>query len=175
MGSNAEEWRDIDGYVGLYQVSNIGNVRSVKRNSNLALINRNGYKKVALITKGIRRDYPAHRLVCLAFLPNPENKAFVNHKNGIRDDNRVENLEWCTPKENTAHAYTVLGRKHASGAQLHPLKRAVAKKSLNGHLIETFESIKEAAKNHAGARANICVCCRGKIKSYKGFIYEYIN
>lgn len=175
MGSNVEEWRDIDGYVGLYQVSNIGNVRSVKRNSNLALINRNGYKKVALITNGIRKDCPAHRLVCLAFLPNPENKAFVNHKNGIRDDNRVENLEWCTPKENTAHAYTVLGRKFASGYSVYTTRRAVVKKDINGEIVETFSSIKEAASNHNGARANICRCCRGGIKAYKGFIYEYIN
>ena len=97
-----EMWKDILGYESLYQVSNLGNVRSLKRNKNLALCdNGEGYMKVKLHSK----PYRVHRLVAMAFIPNLENKPQVNHINSDKADNRVENLEWVTNAENTKHGY----------------------------------------------------------------------
>jgi transposase len=98
-----EEWRDIEGYDGLYKVSNSGRVKN-RKNHVLVLYRRKGYSRVGLHRKGKGKGHFAHRLVASAFIPNPENKPCVNHMNGVRDDNRVENLEWATVKENNDHA-----------------------------------------------------------------------
>ncbi len=112
-----EVWKDIIGYEGLYQVSDLGRVKSLSRTSGVRTLkekilstkkNANGYCHVEL-KKGITKTFKVHRLVALMFLENKEGKLCVNHKNSIRDDNIVENLEWCTYKENAQHALK-LGR-----------------------------------------------------------------
>lgn len=113
---DCEIWRDIEGYIGLYQVSNRGNVksmaRSVKVRSNGSKYNKSrilkqnntrGYTQVGLSKKGNAKSYRIHRLVANAFIENPDQKKEVNHINEIRNDNRVENLEWCTRIENAHH------------------------------------------------------------------------
>ena len=101
-----EEWKNVIGYEGLYEVSNIGNVKNVRRNTLLKLSKTNdGYIQVSLYKNGIRTGLRVHRLVAEAFLPNPDGLPLVNHKNEDKSDNSVENLEWCTAKYNTNYGH----------------------------------------------------------------------
>ena len=102
-----EEWRDIPGYESFYQVSNLGNVRSIRFNKvrNMKSWDSHGYRAVELCINNNRYIVGVHQLVALAFIPNPENKPEVNHKDRNRSNNNVENLEWVTQSENVAHAY----------------------------------------------------------------------
>lgn len=104
---DAEIWRDIADYEGLYQVSNLGRVRSLKFGRVLILKtrpNNSGYSQVWLYRDGRYEVHRVHRLVAETFIPNPDNKREVNHLNGDKTDNRVGNLEWCTSSENKRHA-----------------------------------------------------------------------
>ena len=113
-----EEWKNIKGYEGLYQVSNLGNVKSVDRiikrsTSEMKLKSKNmsqyignsGYPMISLCTNGQCKRHLVHRIVATAFLPNPLNKAYVNHIDGNKQNSNLENLEWSTPTENSIHAH----------------------------------------------------------------------
>lgn len=121
MARNSTEsqgtWVPIVGYEGLYEVSSQGDVRSIdrlettkgnylkkRRGVSLKPGKVRGYNRVSLCKNGCIKQISVHRLVAEAFIPNPDNKPCINHKNAIKSDNRVENLEWCTHSENTLHA-----------------------------------------------------------------------
>ena len=126
-----EQWKDISGYVGLYQVSNLGRIKalpkkrvysdgrvySYKETVMRMAPNPRGYVHLNLFTStGRSKSFDVHRLVATHFVPNPENKKEVNHINGIKSDNRAENLEWSTSKENKAHGFkTGLYKKENQG------------------------------------------------------------
>lgn len=108
----SEIWKDVIGFESLYQVSNIGRVKSmslkrgwIQQGERILAQSTtwDGYFRVGLTKGGKRYNYGVQRLVALAFIPNPENKPIVNHINGIKKDNRVENLEWVTERENSTH------------------------------------------------------------------------
>lgn len=102
-----EIWKDVKGYEGLYQISNMGRVKSFKHANPklLTSVNKQGYHSVTLVrSNGVKEPLRVHRIIMTAFIPNPENKPFINHINTIRNDNRLENLEWCTHTENMKHA-----------------------------------------------------------------------
>lgn len=124
-----EIWKDIEGYEGLYQVSNLGRVKSLSRvvvrsstrkyisNEKLLKLcsDKAGYMIVCLSKEGTHQTLKVHRLVANAFIPNPNEKKEVNHINGIKWDNRLENLEWNTTSENQKHAYSIGLNKGANG------------------------------------------------------------
>jgi len=115
-----EIWKDIEGYKGLYQISNLGRVKSLKRKEIFGkktrirnekylnqAIHKSGYLFVSLSKNNFTKNFMVHRLVILSFIKNTQNKPQVNHKNGIKTDNILENLEWVTASENRIHAYKI--------------------------------------------------------------------
>ena len=184
-----EIWVDICGYEGLYQVSNQGRVRSLDReiykNNNVKQFSKSfilkfeknkGYNYVHLFKNGVRKRMAVHRLVAEAFIPNPGNKPEVDHINTIRDDNRVENLHWVTPKENMENPLTKEKRKiiKPTGRPkgTNSIKVVQLDKDTN-ELIKIWNSAMEAQRECGFANNDINKCCRGKYKTHKGYKWMY--
>lgn len=182
-----EQWKDIEGYEGMYQVSNTGKVKSLKRVTKfkgkdytrteqeklLTLAKHHkGYFKAQLRKNDKLKAFFIHRLVAQAFIPNPESKATVNHKDGDKSNNTVENLEWMSNQENMAHAYAT-GLRNNDAIHLKQLK-PVAQYSKSGELITTYGSVKEAVEKTGLRQGGISSCCRGNYKHSGGYVWKYI-
>lgn len=170
-----EIWKDVLGYEGLYQVSNLGRVKSLnhyKAKIKKATADENGYLRIRLSKKSLQKSFRVHRLVAKAFIPNPDNLPQVNHINEIKDDNRVENLEWCTHDYNVSYG-TLPVRQ--SQKQLNDPKKSkpVYQYTLDGVLVRVWPSAAEAGRN-GFSQGHVAACCRGERKSHKGFIWSYI-
>lgn len=176
-----EIWIVINDYP-LYSISNLGNVKNNKTNLKLKIDhNKDGYCQVKLYNAKPKTK-TIHRIVALHFIENPENKQEVNHKDGNKENNCVNNLEWVTKKENKIHADTtglwVLSENHKQALQKglrEKRSKIVCKYDLQMNLIETYSCTREAALLNNAKQANIVNCCNGKkgYKTVKGFIYGY--
>lgn len=166
-----ENWRDIPGYVGIYQVSDNGNVRRKEKYKAVPGVLRpikmlNGYLCIDLSYKCKKKRFGIHRLVAMAFIPNPDNLPIINHKNENRTDNRVENLEWCTYRYNNNYG---TARFRTSVKQSTPIVQLTT----DGKKIREFYGMHEAARNTGICVQNIHKCCVGTYKTAGGYKWEY--
>ena len=148
-----EKWRPIAEYEGLYEVSNYGRVRSLKRATTNGKVlhpvaDKDGYLKLSLSANGKAKRYFVHRLVAEAFLPKEAGKNVINHKDEVKSNNHVSNLEWCTISYNNSY---------------------------NGCSALIFPGIKEASKATMVNRGNIISCCKGKRKTAGGYSWRYAS
>lgn len=183
----SEEWRDITGYEGIYQVSSMGKVKrlthiridrngvkySLKERMLRSFLNSKGYCMVALSKNGVNTHCSLHRIVAKAFIPNPENKEQVNHKNGDKTDNRAENLEWMTNFENIRHSIEVLGVDR---------QKTVRKPVMCVETGEIFPSQSAASRRYSGELSSGCRCSNGirmalknPTLTYKGCHWKYFD
>ena len=174
-----EIWKDIAGYEGLYQISSLGRVKSLgnKSNHKKPIILKQSlvmqYLCVGLTKNSKGKMYKVHRLVADAFIPNPKNKPQVNHINGNKIDNRVENLEWNTESENLKHAFKNGLKKQYIGSENSRSKQVKQIEIKTNVVINVFGSIREAERITGVPHSNITKCCNNDYKSAGGYIWRF--
>lgn len=178
--SKEEIWKDVKGYEGLYEVSNFGRVKSKDRRVKVVYkstfyknlkgkilkpTNTIGYDKVALYKEGRQKYHNIHRLVAEAFIPNENNLPIVNHKDESRNNNHVDNLEWCTHKYNITYG-TAPDRKNKK------LSKPVFGIHVETGEKITFPSMMEAGRN-GFVQSAISLCCNGKKEEHKNYKWKF--
>lgn len=177
-----EEWRPVVGYEGFYEVSNLGRVRGVDRKDARGVFRpgilrktridkKTGYEYVYLRKDGMEKNCTVHRLVAQAFLPAPDGDVEVNHINENRTDNRAENLEWVTRKQNSNHGHHNERLKRST-------KNSHGKPVLmldleTGEAIREFVTCSEAARSVGVSKTCISKCCLGKSRTASGYCWKY--
>ena len=190
-----EKWKDVVGYEGIYQVSNLGNIKSLDRvvelksknqftgfttlrltkGKNISkVVNTKGYYQIALYKNGVMKNKLLHRLIAEAFIPNPENKPTVNHIDGNKLNDNLENLEWATSKEQTQHAIKKLNFKSVISKQCRDRQKELHQRKVRRSDGVIFNSIKEASMGNDLVRRHISEVCKGKRKSTGGYSWEYV-
>lgn len=180
-----ERWKDIPGYEGLYQASNLGNIKSLKREHYIPSTNRkiwiceekilkqstgkDKYKYVVLTNKSKRKTYKVHRLVAITFIKENKNKKYINHKDGNKSNNNIDNLEWCNNSENIKHAYD------NNLINITKKYKKINQYGLNGNFIKQWNSMKEAGEILNIHRQNISMCCRGIRNKTNDYIWRYAS
>lgn len=185
-----EEWKDIVGYEGIYRVSNQGKVLSLNygpKGKNHFINNSErvmrqtksncGYLQVMLYKDGKPKVKYVHRLVAEAFIEKVDGMNQVNHKDGDKTNNSVENLEWVSARQNTRHAINaglrpvnqIIG-KHGTD---NPLTRTVIQCDTNGNVVKIWESCEAAAKYYSTSRNSIRRCINGHRKTHRGYLWKY--
>lgn len=194
-----EEWLPIKGYEGLYEISNLGVIRSLDRtaqrkdrwggDTSVSVKGRvlrpikmkNGYLSVSLSKDGYAKIFLIHRLVASAFIPNEDTKMTVNHKNENKADNRAENLEWMTLPENLRYGtgnmrgHTNRDRKwhREHNAGLNPNAKKVIQLSKDGEFIKEWDCIKTASKVLGICMSSICAVAKGKTHTAGNYKWQY--
>ena len=167
-----EYWKPVVGYEGLYEVSNWGRVKSLPRNSTVKYArilkpctDRYGYLYVNLCKNNKQKKFTVHRLVAEAFLPNPDNLPCVNHKDECKSNNVVNNLEWCS------YSYNInFGTRNKR--MIKKRCKPVVQYTLDGQFVREWESTNECGRNGYD-QGSVAACCRGELKTHKGFIWRY--
>lgn len=179
-----EIWKDLTGYIGIYQVSNNGRIKSlsrkiVRKNGQIAIVkekilkskkDRYGYFFIVLSNNNIRKTILVHRLVAAAFIPNPENKPCIDHIDGNRANNHADNLRWVTVKENQNNPIT---KSKWIGKKAKPHHEKAVEQIKNGIVVNVFVSIQEAARKGNFSATAICKVCKGKGNLHKGYKWRY--
>jgi len=173
-----EIWKPVVGYEGRYEVSNLGRVKSLDRvvkakNNDRFISGRilkqcfdlDGYLMVGLFIDGKQTKFKTHRLVCIAFKENPLNKYCVNHINEIKTDNRLENLEWASVKENVNHGTGIARRSLSKG-------KIVEKIDKRGIVVDRYLTISSVEKD-GYTRTSVTQVCLGRRNSHKGYFWRY--
>lgn len=165
-----ENWLPIEGYEGLYEVSDLGRVRNRRGIIMKLHDNGHGYFTVGLYKNGKAKHLYIHRLVATAYIPNPDNLPQVNHKNEDKTDNRVENLEWCTGKYNMNYG-TLRDRLSLIQTNNPKSSEKVVQLDLNGNYISEYPSMKEAGRVTGIITQEIQACCKSKLRKCHGYIF----
>lgn len=171
-----DTWFKINGYNN-YSVSNKGEIRNDDTGKiKSSRYNKHGYKVIDLYFNGTRETKRVHRLVADAFISNPENKPQVNHKDGNKSNNNINNLEWCTASENMKHSFntglskpnkSMLGKKNPNAGRHGKPVRII-------ETGETFSSIAECEKAINGNNRHISDCLSGRQNTHRGYHFEYV-
>lgn len=181
------KWKDIVGYENEYQINQFGEIRTLKDSPKLKkydvlkpqISKRNGYIYQMLYKNGKEKLLRVHRLVAMAFLPNPNNLPQVNHKDGNKQNNSVDNLEWCAQSDNMKHAYKN-GLQIPSENQrkaiinTNKLKQKKVCQIKDGEIINTFSGISEASRQTKISISCISRCCNLKRKSTNGYEWRFL-
>ena len=192
-----EVWKDIPGYEGLYQVSDMGRIKRIagykKRNKwgsytilpekyMKSSFDKDGYLRIGLAKDRERKTYHVHRLVALAFLPNPNNYPQINHKDENKQNNAVDNLEWCTCSYNINYGTrndkiaSKYNKKKRTGADPNSkFARKVAQYDLAGNLIRVWASISLVEQELGANHSSIIQNCQGKRKMVYGYKWAYVS
>ncbi|MGE7271389.1 NUMOD4 domain-containing protein [Brevibacillus panacihumi] len=180
-----EVWKPIEGYEGSYEVSNMGRVRGLDRYTRTKgkpvlkrgvektrKEDKDGYYKVWLSKESKKKPFFVHRLVATAFIPNPHNHPVVNHIDGDKKNNSVDNLEWCSISHNSRHAFEIGLRAPHCGNTSKP----VAKLDPNtGAVVAVYRSISEAARQNNMSITHVSYCANGHTELAKGFRWVFVN
>lgn len=168
-----ETWKPVTGYEGLYEVSNIGRVKSLnyRRTKEVRILNggkyTNGYCFVKLYKYGMSKHCSRHRLVAEAFIPNPEGKPEIDHIDNDKENNCVANLRWVTHKENAVNVITKARRFERINPTI------ILQFNLDNTLVQKHRGAHDAERRTGVFRQSISLCCRGKQNTAGGYIWKY--
>lgn len=167
-----EIWIDIQGYEGLYQVSNLGRIKSLTYNKvRKPSITNAGYEHIILSKDGKTKPHSVHRLVALAFVANPNGYKYVNHKDENKLNNKASNLEWCTAKQNLIHSNVIDSLLTAS----HKTNEKAVLMYKDGVLVGEFDSISKAAQAINSRQQHVTSCLYGKQNTTRGYSFKFKN
>jgi len=182
-----ELWKDVVGYEGLYKISNLGRIKRLNYKRWCSMNNcyskykdiiikccsKQSYLKVGLNKNKIKTTMSLHRLVALHFIDNHENKPYVNHIKGNKQDNRYWMLEWSTPSENSKHSYDILGKVGGNKDRTGNMCKTICQYTLDNIFVKQWESAREVESVIGVQASSVSACCRGQNKTCSGFRWRH--